>query len=109
MASKKSRRLAAARAAKRIPIAGSAIAFAPALRAAVDSGLGTTNFTQPATLRSFMAHLILKYTGFNPDTGNFEAAEAIKTFGPAAAYLLARKFGLSKPISRALGRFGLRF
>ena len=68
-----------------------------------------SNITQPATWQRIGKFLILRYTGFNTDSGTLEGDKLVTTYGPILAYVLARKFGVAKPVSRSLGRFGLRF
>lgn len=99
---------AAAKAAKRIPIAGAAVALAPLVRAAANAGLSTSTITQASTWSEFLRHIVRQYGAFDTNTGNFLAQEAMATYGPVAAYILARRFA-GRHISRALRPLGLRF
>jgi len=98
----------AARAARRIPLVGTSIAVAPLIRAVGDSGLSTSNLTNMTAWKTFVQHVIRNYTGVD-ETGAVNGAVLVTTYVPVIGYIIARKTGLSKPISRALGKIGLRF
>jgi len=99
MASKKSRRNAAKAAARRIPIVGTAVVAAPIVKAAVDSGLAAA--PSMASLQSF-------FTELKNNFASTDGARLTQTYGPIAAYLLARRFA-GKHISRVLRPLGVKF
>ena len=88
---------------------GGAIVAAPVLQAAVEQGISASNLADMTTWRGFIVRLVRNFTGYNPDSGAFDGAALVRTYGPLVAYAIVKKTGISKPVSRVLGRFGLRF
>ena len=102
-----SRRKRAARAAaKRIPIAGTAVALAPLVQAA--SVLTTTSITTLEAWKVFVKNIAHSYTGINPDTGELDGTVLMRSYAPIVAYIIARRFAV-KHISRALRPLGVKF
>ena len=97
MASKRAK--AAARAAKRIPIVGTAVVVAPVLRAAATSGLSLSNFTNVQTWQTFLNELMNEFTHTN---------KIAATYTPIATYLIVRRFA-GKHITRVLRPLGVKF
>ena len=98
------RKRAARAAAKRIPLVGTAVVVAPAIGAAsVFSG----GFNMD-TGKTFVKNLAHSFTGINPDTGTFDFAVVLRTYGPIVAYMLARRFA-GRHISRVLRPLGVKF
>ena len=97
MASKRAK--AAARAAKRIPLVGTAVVVAPVLRAASNAGLSLGNMTNVVVWRAFLSNLKDEFT----DPGALAA-----TYTPIATYLIVRRFA-GKHISRVLRPLGVKF
>jgi len=58
--------------------------------------------------KNFFDQLRFVFTGTN-NAGNVDGTRLVATYVPIAAYLVAQRTGLSKPISRVLGKIGLRF
>lgn len=106
MASKRAK--AAAKAAKRIPLVGTAVVVVPVLKSAATVGLSTTTFMSVDTWKRFLVDLAFNYTGYDPNSGTFDATRAFSTYGPIAAYLIARRFA-GRHITRVLRPLGLRF
>ena len=96
-------------AARRIPLVGTAVVAAPILQAASQAGLSASNLTNMETWKQFANHLVRNFTGYDASVAAFDGPSALRTYLPIAGYLAARRFGLSKPISRVLGKLGLRF
>jgi hypothetical protein len=109
MTTKHQRAMKAARAAKRLPVVGLTVSVAPLIEAAS----GTINLAQITSIpawKNFLGEIIHRYTGVpQGGSGTIDAPVLLQTYLPIAAYLIARKTGISKPISHALGRIGLRF
>lgn len=107
---KHQRALKAARAAKRIPIVGATVVLEPLVEAAASgfSG-GASDLTRIAAWQNFMSQIKFRYAGVSPGTSNIDGGRLIATYLPIGIYLLALKTGISRPISRVLGKVGLRF
>lgn len=106
---KSKRARAAAKAAKRIPIAGTAVVVAPVASAATAAGLNMSTIGNSATWKEFLRQLTFVWTGTDPSgTGGVDSLRLTQTYAPIAAYLIARRFA-GKHISRVLRPLGLRF
>ena len=108
MTTKKQRAMKAARAAKRIPIVGLTVVAEPLLESAAVS-LNSGNFTSMAAWRDFFAAIRYRYTGVVPGSTTVDSGRLVQTYVPIVAYIVARKTGISKPISNILGKVGLKF
>ena len=98
MASKRAK--AAARAAKRIPLVGTAVVLAPVARAggaAFGSDLG--NVFKMANWQIFLSEVMNEFT---------HTSKVAATYSPIVAYLVARRFA-GKHISRILRPLGVKF
>lgn len=104
---KHQRALRAARAAKRLPIVGTAVVLLPVTRAA--SGFNSSNILSVSGWKDFFRNLTLEFTGFNPDGGGFNPAVATATWGPILAYVAAYKLRVAKYPNMVFKHLGLRF
>ena len=97
---------AARAAAKRIPLVGTAVVVAPAIEAISRSGLSLSNLTDKGAWANALKELSAQYTGMN--NGQFYSQRLLETYGPIAAYLIARRFA-GRHISRVLRPLKLKF
>jgi len=104
---KKQRAAKAARAAKRLPIVGTAVVLDPLIEAAAET-LNSGTITTWQGWANFVKRVRYKYLGVT-DSGTIEGNRVAITWLPILGYIAAYKTGVAKYPSKILAKIGLRF